>query len=63
MLRVFTTGAYLVPYKNEDGKFIWAVDEFEDDTFDEDGKCFNPDVISNTEKGLIKQFDDDDIQP
>lgn len=61
----FTTGAHIVPKQLPDGKWHWVVYEFGEDTFDEDGKSFNPDVVSDTENGLIKHFDfeDDDIQP
>ncbi|HXG84147.1 MAG TPA: hypothetical protein VNI84_08980 [Pyrinomonadaceae bacterium] len=34
--RIYTTGAYLVPMRvvvNDKSRYVWVVDEFEDDTF------------------------------
>ncbi len=38
--RIYTTGAYLVPMQifiNGKQRCVWVVDEFQDDTFDDEG--------------------------
>ncbi len=40
--RIYTTGAYLVPMEIVEGnksRFVWVVDQFDDDTYKEDGLC------------------------
>jgi Fe-S-cluster formation regulator IscX/YfhJ len=47
--RIYSTGVHLVPLKVEfDGieRFIWAVDEFNDDSYF-DGKNISPKIFSN----------------
>ena len=54
--RIYTKGAYLVPMEimvNGEKHYIWVVDEFEDDSYDENGKICSPCVFSNKKKDLL----------
>ena len=54
--RIYTTGAHIVPMKIKIGqkqRYVWVVDEFKDDSYDEDGNICSPVVYSK--KGKIYQ--------
>lgn len=53
--RCYTTGAYIEPVKDANGKWHWEVTEFNEDTFDNKGNILDPDIIANTEKKLINK--------
>jgi hypothetical protein len=58
--RICTTGAYLVPmqiFVNGEKYFIWVVEEFWDDTFNEDGNDCTPYVYS---KDIDNMFVDEE---
>jgi len=53
--RINSTGVYLVPMKiqvNKTSKFIWVADEFNDDTFDNEGNIISANVIADSIKDL-----------
>lgn len=53
---IYTTGAYLVPMEimvNEEKYYVWVVDEFEEDTYDKNGKFCSPRVLSCKKDALI----------
>lgn len=55
--RVFTTGAFLVPMettKNGVKRYIWVVDEFRDDTYNDDGIICSPNVYANNKQNLLE---------
>ena len=60
---IYTTGAFIAPVKvtDENGNdvWMWAVSQFEDDTYS-DGKLCNPVVTANTSEELLLP---DDEQP
>jgi len=58
-MSVFTTGAHIAPYQRKDGKYVWVVTKFEDDTF-MDGDCIDPDIISATQDELINRIGEDE---
>jgi len=54
---IYTTGAKLVPMeirRNGKSRFIWVVDEFCDDTYNDNGDICSPCVYSNKLDGLMK---------
>ena len=54
--KIYTTGAYLVPMEitlNGEKQYVCVVDEFKDDSCDEDGKICSPNVLSTKKKDLI----------
>ncbi|MCR4322300.1 MAG: hypothetical protein NUV74_18445 [Candidatus Brocadiaceae bacterium] len=54
--RIYTTGAHIVPMKIKIGqkqRYVWVVDEFKDDSYDEDGKICSPVVYSTKKKDLL----------
>ena len=54
--RIYTTGAYLVPMEitlNGEKQYVWVVDEFKDDSYDEDGKICSPVIYSTKKKGVL----------
>lgn len=55
---IYATGVYLMPAKVAD-KWQWIAVEFEDDSFDEDGDCYNPllsaDTVDELEKGITSE--------
>lgn len=55
--RIYSTGVYLVPIrlktcKGED-RFVWVVDQFEDESFDENGESCSPIVYSCKKEFLL----------
>ncbi|MBM4064648.1 MAG: hypothetical protein FJ266_03260 [Planctomycetes bacterium] len=59
---IYTTGAYLVPMEikvNEEKYYVWVVNEFEDDSFDTNGKFCSPRLLSCKKDNLIQCFPDD----
>jgi hypothetical protein len=50
-MRVYTTGAALIPKKMPSGNWVWIVDSFEDDTY-YDGECLNVNEFADSEDGL-----------
>lgn len=54
--RIYSTGVFLVPMcltlKNKK-RFIWVVDEFEDDTFDQNGLSCEPKVYADNIEWLL----------
>jgi hypothetical protein len=56
--RIYTTGAYLVPMEvTQQGKkrFVWIADEFNDDTFDENGNICSINVYAEKEENLFNE--------
>ena len=54
--RVYTTGAFLVPMeisKNGKKRFVWVVDEINDDIYDTNGKCCSISVYSDKKESLF----------
>ena len=54
--RIYTTGAFLVPMEiNKNGKkrYVWVVDEFNDDTYDGNGEFRSVSVYSDKKKNLF----------
>jgi hypothetical protein len=54
--QIYTTGARLVPLKiikNGKERYVWIVDEFDSDCFDNTGECINVNVYANNEANLI----------
>ena len=54
--RIYTTGAFLVPMevvRNGIKKYVWIVDEFGDDTYDDDGIC-SPNVCTDSKGNLLE---------
>jgi len=55
--RIFTTGAFLVPMeikKNNKKRYIWVVDEFNDDTYNEDGICITPILYACSKEEILQ---------
>ncbi len=55
--RIFTTGAFLVPMEltqNRKKRFIWVVDEFIDDTYNDDGVITSPNLYSHSKDCLLQ---------
>lgn len=55
--RIFTTGAFLVPMeltKNGKKRFIWVVDEFIDDTYNDDGIVSSPNLYTHNKDCLLQ---------
>ncbi len=53
--RIYTTGAHIVPMKIKIGqkqRYVWVVDEFKDDSYDEDGNICSPVVYSKKREDL-----------
>jgi len=54
--RIYSTGVYLVPMcvslKNKK-RFIWVVDEFDDDTFDQNGLICEPIIYADDIERLL----------
>jgi hypothetical protein len=54
--RIYSTGAYLVPMEiNKNGKirFVWVVDEFEDDSYDKNGELCSPKLYVSKRESLL----------
>ncbi len=54
--KVYTTGAFLVPMEvtiDGEKQYVWVVNEFNDDTYDEDGKICSPAICTTQKKNLI----------
>ena len=52
----YTTGAKVTPLKitqNGEIRYVWVVDEFVEDTFDENGKTCSPNIYSTDVTGLL----------
>lgn len=55
--RVFTTGAFLVPMfvvRNGMKRYVWVVDEFIDDTYNNDGVICSPNLYVKTKSDLLR---------
>ena len=55
--RIFTTGAFLVPMeltKNGEKRFIWVVDEFDDDTYNDNGILCSPNLYADSKDCLLR---------
>jgi len=55
--RIYTTGAYLVPMQifiNGKPRCVWVVDEFQDDTFDDEGSV-SANVYGENVSSLLNQ--------
>jgi len=53
-MRMFTTGAHIEPLQLADGRWVWYVRGFEDDTYDDDGELADTvGGISKTREGLL----------
>ena len=53
--KIYTTGAYLVPMEitlNGEKQYVWVVDEFKDDSYEEGGKICSPVVYSAKREDL-----------
>jgi len=53
--RIYTTGAHIIPMKIKIGqkqRYVWVVDEFKDDSYDEGGKICSPVVYSAKREDL-----------
>lgn len=49
--RIYATGVHLVPMKIQIGKFdkyVWIVDDFNEDSFDSNGENISPNVMSDS---------------
>ncbi len=56
--RIYTTGAYLVPMeieKNGEKRYVWIIDEFDDDTYSNDGELCSPILYTYSKDYLLKQ--------
>ena len=56
--RIYSTGVFLVPMKvisNGKAKYVWVVDEFNDDTYDDDGDTCSPNVYANSKDCLLEE--------
>ena len=51
-MRIFTTGAYLIPKQMPSGNWGWIIDGFEDDSFGENGEYIDIDVWATSENEL-----------
>jgi hypothetical protein len=54
--RIFTTGAFLIPMevtRNGVKKYIWVVDEFIDDTYDDKGVICSPSLYVGNKDHLL----------
>ena len=54
--RIYSTGVFLVPMRvtlKNKKRFIWVVDEFEDDTFDQNGLMCEPKIYSDDIERLL----------
>ncbi|MGI9056316.1 MAG: hypothetical protein ACR2F2_11005 [Pyrinomonadaceae bacterium] len=54
--RIYTTGAYLVPMRvavNGESRYVWVVDEFEDDSFAD--KLISPNVYAQNITDLLNE--------
>jgi len=54
--KVYATGVFLVPMEvtiEGEKQYVWVVDEFNDDTYDEDGKICSPAICTTQIKNLI----------
>jgi hypothetical protein len=60
-VRFYTSGAYIIPQEVtfDDGTVVWRwiVDEFNDDTFNDDGEYVSVNDAADTAEGLIN-FDE-----
>ena len=55
--RIYTTGAFLVPLEvtwNGKKRYVWVVDLFRDDTYDDDGITCSPNVYANGKDSLLE---------
>ena len=55
--RIYTTGAFLVPMEvvnNGIKSYIWVVDEFIDDTYNDDGIICSPNLYTHNKVNLLK---------
>ncbi len=55
--RIFATGAFLVPMetiKNGIKRYVWVVDEFIDDTYNDDGIICSPNLYTHSKNYLLK---------
>jgi hypothetical protein len=54
--RIYSTGSFLIPMcitlKNKK-RYIWVVDEFDDDTFDKNGVICEPKICANSIEALL----------
>ena len=56
--RIFSTGVFLVPMEviiNGKAKYVWVVDEFADDTYDDDGDFCSPNIYANSKDCLLEE--------
>ena len=56
--RIFATGAFLVPMeiiKKGIKRYVWVVDEFIDDTYDNDGTICSPNLCTQSKDFLLNK--------
>lgn len=56
--RIYTTGAYLVPMRvvvDGEPRYVWVVDEFEDDTYNDEGVCVSMNVYATDISKLFQE--------
>ncbi len=54
--RIFTTGAFLVPMeivKNGKKRYVWVVDEINDDTYNDNGIMCSPNLYTSDKGNLL----------
>ena len=54
--RIYSTGVFLVPMRvtlNDKQRYIWVVDEFNEDTFDKEGLICEPKIYANEMEELL----------
>lgn len=49
---IYTTGAYLRPFKTNEKKWVWVVERFDEDSFFADVEC-SPVELAATQDGLL----------
>ena len=55
--RIFATGVFLVPMetsKNGRKRYVWVVDEFIDDTYNDDGIICSPNLYTHSKDYLLQ---------
>ena len=56
--RIYSTGVYLVPLKIQIcgiDQFVWVADDFNDDSFDDQGNLVSPYIISDEHERMYER--------
>jgi len=55
--KIYTTGASLIPleiFNNNKRRYVWVVNEFDDDSYNQNGEICHPNLYCDQKKNLFR---------